>query len=89
MYELWEAGDFDAARDLHYRLHSLVDLLFVETNPAQQGRIVSDFVRPRCLAKPPGCCRTDGGEAGTGTSLAEARRFCPRGRRLPAGPERY
>ncbi|MDX3691553.1 4-hydroxy-tetrahydrodipicolinate synthase [Streptomyces europaeiscabiei] len=53
MYELWEAGDFDAARDLHYRLHPLVDLLFVETNPApakwvlaQQGRIASDFVRP-------------------------------------------
>jgi 4-hydroxy-tetrahydrodipicolinate synthase len=53
MYELWEAGDFDAARDLHYRLHPLVDLLFVETNPApakwvlaRQGRIASDFVRP-------------------------------------------
>jgi 4-hydroxy-tetrahydrodipicolinate synthase len=53
MYELWESGDFDAARDLHYRLHPLVDLLFVETNPApakwvlhQQGRIASPHVRP-------------------------------------------
>ncbi|MGW1561180.1 4-hydroxy-tetrahydrodipicolinate synthase [Streptomyces sp. NPDC002144] len=53
MYELWEAGDFEAARDLHYRLHPLVDLLFVETNPApakwvlaQQGRIASAHVRP-------------------------------------------
>ena len=53
MYELWEAGEFDAARDLHYRLHPLVDLLFVETNPApakwvleQQGRIASGLVRP-------------------------------------------
>ncbi|MFE6776262.1 4-hydroxy-tetrahydrodipicolinate synthase [Streptomyces sp. NPDC057702] len=53
MYELWEAGDFDAARELHYRLHPLVDLLFVETNPApakwvleQQGRIASGHVRP-------------------------------------------
>ncbi|MEV6121220.1 4-hydroxy-tetrahydrodipicolinate synthase [Streptomyces sp. SID8352] len=53
MYELWEAGDFDAARDLHYRLHPLVDLLFVETNPApakwvleQQGLIASGHVRP-------------------------------------------
>ncbi|MFE9443523.1 4-hydroxy-tetrahydrodipicolinate synthase [Streptomyces sp. NPDC006602] len=56
MYELWEAGDpesMDAARDLHYRLHPLVDLLFVETNPApakwvlaQQGRIASPHVRP-------------------------------------------
>jgi 4-hydroxy-tetrahydrodipicolinate synthase len=53
MYELWQAGDFDAARDLHYRLHPLVDLMFVETNPApvkwvlkQQGRIASAHVRP-------------------------------------------
>ncbi|MCG7525344.1 4-hydroxy-tetrahydrodipicolinate synthase [Streptomyces sp. OfavH-34-F] len=53
MYELWEAGDFEAARDLHYRLHPLVDLLFVETNPApakwvlkEQGRIASAHVRP-------------------------------------------
>jgi 4-hydroxy-tetrahydrodipicolinate synthase len=53
MYELWQSGDLDAARDLHYRLHPLVDLLFVETNPApakwvlmQQGRIASDHVRP-------------------------------------------
>ncbi|MBQ0985028.1 4-hydroxy-tetrahydrodipicolinate synthase [Streptomyces sp. F63] len=53
MYELWEEGAFDAARDLHYRLHPLVDLLFTETNPApakwvlhQQGRIASPRVRP-------------------------------------------
>ncbi|MCB5909510.1 4-hydroxy-tetrahydrodipicolinate synthase [Streptomyces pinistramenti] len=53
MYELWQAGDLDAARELHYRLHPLVDLLFVETNPApakwvlaQQGRIASAQVRP-------------------------------------------
>ncbi|WP_131738823.1 4-hydroxy-tetrahydrodipicolinate synthase [Actinomadura roseirufa] len=53
MYELWTAGDQAAARDLHYRLHPLVDLLFVETNPApakwvleQRGRIPSGHVRP-------------------------------------------
>jgi 4-hydroxy-tetrahydrodipicolinate synthase len=53
MYEAWEAGDHDTARDLHYALHPLVDLLFVETNPApakwvlrQQGRIASAWVRP-------------------------------------------
>ncbi|MFI7100606.1 4-hydroxy-tetrahydrodipicolinate synthase [Streptomyces sp. NPDC050161] len=53
MYERWDAGDFEAARALHYGLHPLVDLLFVETNPApakwvlaQQGRIASAHVRP-------------------------------------------
>lgn len=53
MYELWTAGDHTAARDLHYRLHPLVDLLFVETNPApakwvlrhRLGLLDSDRVR--------------------------------------------
>ncbi|QPP05938.1 4-hydroxy-tetrahydrodipicolinate synthase [Streptomyces bathyalis] len=72
MYELWEAGDFEAARDLHYALHPLVDLLFVETNPApakwvlaQQGRIASAHVRPP-LVQP-----TQAGLARIRTLLAE------------------
>ncbi|WP_242890690.1 4-hydroxy-tetrahydrodipicolinate synthase [Actinomadura litoris] len=57
MYELWTSGDQEGARDLHYRLHPLVDLLFVETNPApakwvleQRGRIPSGHVRPPLAA---------------------------------------
>ena len=53
MYELWEAGDLEGAREIHYGLHPLVDLLFVETNPApgkwvleQRGLISSGYVRP-------------------------------------------
>ncbi|AEA23579.1 Dihydrodipicolinate synthase [Pseudonocardia dioxanivorans CB1190] len=56
MYEAWEAGDHEQARELHYALHPLVDLLFVETNPApakwalhQQGRISSSHVREPLL----------------------------------------
>lgn len=52
MYEAWIAGDTEQALDLHYRLHPLVDALFVETNPApakwilaQQGAIASGHVR--------------------------------------------
>jgi 4-hydroxy-tetrahydrodipicolinate synthase len=52
-YELWTAGEQEAARELHYALHPLVDLLFVETNPApakwvlhQEGRLASPHVRP-------------------------------------------
>ncbi|GAA3737904.1 2,4-dihydroxyhept-2-ene-1,7-dioic acid aldolase [Leifsonia bigeumensis] len=52
MFEAWEAGDFARARELHYGLHPLVDLLFVETNPApgkwvleQRGLISSGHVR--------------------------------------------
>jgi 4-hydroxy-tetrahydrodipicolinate synthase len=53
MFEAWESGDFARARELHYGLHPLVDLLFVETNPApgkwvleQRGLIASGYVRP-------------------------------------------
>ena len=53
MYEHWEAGELDKARDLHYGLHPVVDAIFVETNPApakwvlqQAGLLKSGFVRP-------------------------------------------
>ncbi|TFB60333.1 4-hydroxy-tetrahydrodipicolinate synthase [Cryobacterium sp. Sr3] len=53
MYNAWMAGDIETARRIHYGLHPLVDLLFVETNPApgkwvleQRGLIESGFVRP-------------------------------------------
>ncbi|WP_199434227.1 4-hydroxy-tetrahydrodipicolinate synthase [Qaidamihabitans albus] len=56
MYETWDAGDHEAARELHYALHPLVDLLFVETNPApakwvlhQQERLTSAHVRAPLL----------------------------------------
>jgi 4-hydroxy-tetrahydrodipicolinate synthase len=53
LFEAWEAGDLARAREIHYGLHPLVDLLFVETNPApgkwvleQRGLIESGYVRP-------------------------------------------
>ena len=53
LYEAWIAGDIERAREIHYGLHPLVDLLFVETNPApgkwvleQRGLVTSGFVRP-------------------------------------------
>jgi 4-hydroxy-tetrahydrodipicolinate synthase len=52
-YNAWVTGDFDRARELHFGVHPLVDLLFVETNPApakwvmaQQKLIASEYVRP-------------------------------------------
>jgi 4-hydroxy-tetrahydrodipicolinate synthase len=53
MYELWTSGDHEKARDLHYGLHPLVDVIFTETNPApakwvlqQAGLLDSSHVRP-------------------------------------------
>jgi 4-hydroxy-tetrahydrodipicolinate synthase len=53
MYEAAVAGDAQRAREIHYGVHPLVDLLFVETNPApakwlmkERGLIARDHVRP-------------------------------------------
>jgi 4-hydroxy-tetrahydrodipicolinate synthase len=62
MYEHWEAGEYDKARDLHYGLHPAVDAIFVETNPApakwvlqEAGLLKSEFVRPPLVPlTPPG-----------------------------------
>lgn len=60
MFDAWDSGDHERARQLHYGLHPLVDLLFVETNPApakwvlhRRGRIASAHVRPPLLPLSP------------------------------------
>ncbi|HYI32265.1 MAG TPA: 4-hydroxy-tetrahydrodipicolinate synthase [Glaciibacter sp.] len=57
MYDAWVAGDLGRAREIHYGLHPLVDLLFVETNPApgkwvleRRGLIQSGHVRPPLIS---------------------------------------
>ncbi len=57
MYERWEAHDHAEALDIHFALHPLVDLVFVETNPApvkwvlhQAGLLGSAHVRPPLTA---------------------------------------
>ncbi|MBN6038845.1 4-hydroxy-tetrahydrodipicolinate synthase [Amycolatopsis sp. 195334CR] len=76
MYEAWQAGDFDRARELHYGLHPLVDLLFVETNPApgkwvleHRGLIGSGYVRPPLITP------TEPGIARIKDLLAQGERF--------------
>lgn len=53
MYEHYATGEHEAAIDLHYQLHPLVELLFVETNPAPAKHVLADlgligsgYVRP-------------------------------------------
>jgi 4-hydroxy-tetrahydrodipicolinate synthase len=60
LFEAWDSGDIVRARELHYGLHPLVDLLFVETNPApgkwvleQRGLIASGYVRPPLISPTP------------------------------------
>jgi 4-hydroxy-tetrahydrodipicolinate synthase len=65
MYDAYRAGRHDEAIDLHYRLHPLVDLLFVETNPApvkwllaELGVLPSPTVRPPLVTPSPGAQST-------------------------------
>ena len=53
MYEHWESGELEQAREVHFALHPVTDVIFTETNPAaakwvlaQAGLIASGFVRP-------------------------------------------
>lgn len=61
MFDHYVAGRHDDAIELHYRLHPLVDLLFVETNPApakwllaELGVLPSPVVRPPLVTPSPG-----------------------------------
>lgn len=54
MYEHYTAGRHEAAIDLHYRLHPLVDLLFVETNSAPAKWLLAELgVLPNHTVRPP------------------------------------
>ena len=58
------SGETEKALDIHYGLHPLVDLMFVETNPApiksvlaRAGHIASDHVRPPLVSPTTGGLR--------------------------------
>lgn len=54
MYEHYRAGRHQAAIDLHYRLHPLVDLLFVDTNPVPAKWLLAELgVLPSATVRPP------------------------------------
>lgn len=76
MYDAWQAGDHQRAREIHYGLHPLVDLLFVETNPApskwvmaRRGLIASDHVRSPLITP------TDAGLTKIKALLAEGEQY--------------
>jgi 4-hydroxy-tetrahydrodipicolinate synthase len=67
MYDHWVAGETEKALEIHYGLHPIVDLMFVETNPApiknvlwRAGQIASEHVRPPLVSPtPPGLAKID------------------------------
>jgi 4-hydroxy-tetrahydrodipicolinate synthase len=76
MYKAAVEGDWDTARRIHYGVHPLVDLLFVETNPApakwlmaQRGLIAAPTVRPPLIDL------TDAGQATVQSLAGQAAEF--------------
>lgn len=54
MYEAWVSGDRERALELHYQLHPLVDLMFVETNPAPIKHVLAGggLIGSACVRAP-------------------------------------
>jgi 4-hydroxy-tetrahydrodipicolinate synthase len=74
LYQAWDEGRIEDATTIHYALHPLADLLFVETNPApakwvlrEAGKLPSDNVRPPLMNL------TDAGKQRVAALLGEAR----------------
>ncbi len=73
MYEHWQAGRLDDAREIHYELHPLVDLLFVETNPAPAKWLLHNYGwLPSAHVRPPLSEVTLAGQARIRELMAEA-----------------
>jgi 4-hydroxy-tetrahydrodipicolinate synthase len=87
MFDAYESGDREAATDLHYRLHPLVDLLFVETNPAPVKWVLAELgVLPAATVRPPLIEPTPAGREAILALLGQGSHLVPAGTRHPAGP---
>ena len=86
---LWQAGESRQARDLHYALHPVTDVIFTETNPAaakwvlaQAGLIGSGYVRPPLVPLDRGRARRQGAALlAAGPPCLTVRRQCGAGTR--------
>ena len=78
MFDRYEAGDHAAAIDLHYALHPLVDLLFVETNPAPVKWVLAKLgVLPSGTVRPPLVGPSDAAQVIAMSLLDQARDLVP------------
>jgi 4-hydroxy-tetrahydrodipicolinate synthase len=84
MYELYASGEHAAALDLHYRLHPLVDLLFVETNPAPAKWVLAERgVLPSAAVRPPLVEPSTPSRTAILSLLDQARDLVPAAERVP------
>lgn len=85
MYDLYQAGDHAQALDLHYRLHPLVDLLFVETNPAPAKWVLAELgILPSGTVRPPLVSPSSAGRTTILSLLDQARDLVPAAQEVAA-----
>ncbi len=88
MYDLWVAGKLGEARELHYALHPLVELLFVETNPAPAKYVLAKWnVIGSSSVRPPLISPTPDGIARIDTLLAEGAALLDPATGIPTGKD--
>ena len=76
----WQAGEFDQARDLHFGLHPVTDVIFTETNPAAAKWVLAAGRAHRLRLRPAAARAAHRGRPGDG-----AARCCRRARRCSTG----
>jgi 4-hydroxy-tetrahydrodipicolinate synthase len=74
LYRAWDEGQIEEAQRIHYLLHPLVELLFVETNPVPAKWVLQEAGRlTSATARPPLIGLTDEGKVKATRLLAQAR----------------
>lgn len=74
MYRAWDAGRIDEAQRIHYALHPLAELLFVETNPAPAKWVLQEAGKlPSATVRSPLIGLTEEGKVKAAKLLAQAR----------------
>ncbi|MEU9343800.1 4-hydroxy-tetrahydrodipicolinate synthase [Streptomyces sp. NPDC048278] len=78
MYDHYTAGRHEEATELHYRLHPLVELLFVETNPAPAKWVLEELgILPSGAVRAPLVPPTEPGRQKILSLLDQARDLVP------------
>ena len=80
MYEHWANGEHDEARDLHFALHPVTDVIFTETNPAAAKWVLAEAGLIGSGLRPAAARAADRGRPGDRAAAARGGR---RGARRP------
>jgi 4-hydroxy-tetrahydrodipicolinate synthase len=78
LFSQYQSGNHAEATDLHYRLHPLVELLFVETNPGPVKWLLAELgVLPSGTVRPPLTGPSEASRAAILSLLDQARELVP------------